>query len=127
MQNPDTFGKYNLLTAQSTWTGQNLLISWPAHMGTRTLSPNCINTPAYIFPSVRGVAGLQASNSGFEGRKAYTKAGEMNEPKMLPMTTSTMAAASSPPADLVMKTLDAIVVGRQLKTTMPTKTLMWMA
>lgn len=39
------------------------------------------------------------------------------------MTTSIMAAASSPPAFLVMTTFDAMVVGMQPTTTMPTKIL----
>lgn len=51
----------------------------------------------------------------------------MKVPSELPMTTSMMAAASSPPAALVITTLEAIVVGRQLSTTIPTKTLVSIA
>ena len=39
--------------------------------------------------------------------------GERKDPATLPSTTEMMAAASSPPADRVITTLDAIVVGRQ--------------
>ena len=53
--------------------------------------------------------------------------GVRNEPSTLPITTSMMAAASSPPAFRVITTFDAIVVGMQLATIIPTSTLGSMA
>lgn len=51
--------------------------------------------------------------------KPYIKIGVRNEPSVLPMTTEMTAAASSPPAERVMTTLEAIVVGRQAVASMP--------
>jgi hypothetical protein len=53
--------------------------------------------------------------------------GDTKAPNKLPITTSTMAAASSPPALRVISTLDAIVVGKHDTTIMPTRTLVSMA
>lgn len=52
--------------------------------------------------------------------------GQRKDPKTLPITTSMMAAASSPPALRVMTILDAMVVGRQLVTSIPRRTEMSM-
>lgn len=51
--------------------------------------------------------------------KPYIKIGVRNEPSVFPMTTEMTAAASSPPAERVMTTLEAIVVGRQAVASMP--------
>jgi hypothetical protein len=72
---------------------------------------------------VLGEAGRKELNTESPGKKPYIKNGDRNEPTTLPMTTSMIAAASSPPAFLVITTLDAMVVGIQLTTTIPTKIL----
>jgi hypothetical protein len=72
---------------------------------------------------VLGDAGRSESNTESPGKKPYIKKGDKNDPTTLPMTTSIIAAASSPPAFLVITTLDAMVVGIQLTTTMPIKIL----
>lgn len=51
--------------------------------------------------------------------KPYIRIGVRNDPTVLPMTTEMTAAASSPPAERVMTTLEAIVVGRQEVASMP--------
>lgn len=80
-------------------------------------------TLAYIGPKVSAFAGLSESNSPPLGRNPYISQGERKDPTTFPITTSIIAAASSPPAFLVITTLDAIVVGMQLTTTIPTRML----
>jgi hypothetical protein len=83
-------------------------------------------TLAYMGPRVDGDAGRTWSKAESAGIKANVKPGVMNGPKTLPITTSMMAAASSPPEFRVMTTLDAIVVGQALTTTIPTSMVMSM-
>lgn len=109
----------NVLRTHSTCLAQVHRRSCPTAKGNRTLNPSCFMTLAYIGPSVDGDAGLTESKSEPDGMKPYISTGAMNGPRTLPMTTSMMAAASSPPEFLVMTTLDAIVVGIALTTTMP--------
>lgn len=123
----DILARYRWSSAHCTCLTQSHRITWPTSKGSTTLSPSCIETSAYMRPSVLTEAGRHASNSGCGGRNAYIKPGQIKAPRVLPITTSTMAAASSPPAALVMTTLEAIVVGRQLSTTIPTKTLVSIA
>lgn len=93
--------------------------AWPTASGNKTLKPSCLATLAYMSPNVLGSAGRQLSKTEFRGMKPYINIGVRNDPAVFPMTTEMTAAASSPPADRVMTTLEAMVVGRQDVASMP--------
>ena len=114
-----TFANWNVCNAHSTFFDHIHRNACPTAKGSNTLRPSCFITEAYIGPIVDGAAGRHWSKAASAGRKPYIRDGARNGPKTLPMTTSMMAAASSPPAFLVITTLDAMVVGIALTAIMP--------
>jgi hypothetical protein len=93
---------------------------WPTIKGRSTVNPSAWNTSLYIAVRLP-VASLHGSKTSDLGNSVTVQPGVMNGPRMFPTNTSTIVAASSPPAALVMTTLEDIVVGRQARKIYPAK------
>lgn len=102
-------------------SGQVQRRSWPRTKGRRTVRPSCLKTLAYIAPRSE-LESCQGSKAGDFGRRVMAQTGVINGPRRLATTTSTRAAASSPPAERVITTLEAMLVGRQPTRMKPART-----
>lgn len=119
-QSPEILANCNFCNAVAVASSFHHRIACPTSSGSTTLRHSCFATSAYMRPRELGSAGAQDANSSVLGMKPYIKIGEINDPTTLPRTTSITAAVSSPPAERVMTTLEAMVVGRHAVASMPT-------